>query len=201
MTTAITGTSALEQVRKDRPILIILDLMLPDMDGNDVCRVLKADPHTRAIPILMLTARAEEIDRVIGFELGANDYVTKPFSPKELVLRVKAILKKREVDQEVGKTIHIGDLLIDLDRHSVSVSNKAVQLTSVEFKLLVQLASRKGRVQTREHLLNQVWGYTFEGYARTVDAHICRLREKLGSYASHIETLRGVGYRFREDEE
>ena len=196
--TAMDGTSALEKVSKSRPILVILDLMLPDMDGKDICRTLKADPQTRGIPILMLTAKAEEIDRIIGFELGADDYVTKPFSPRELVLRVKAILKKRDLDQEGVKVIQVGDLLIDLDRHSVSVSNKAVQLTSIEFKLLVELASKRGRVQSREHLLNRVWGYTYEGYARTVDTHIRRLREKLGPYADHIETLRGVGYRFRE---
>ena len=117
VTVASDGTSALEKVKKNRPILIILDLMLPDMDGKDICRMLKSDPHTRTIPILMLTAKAEEIDRIVGFELGADDYVTKPFSPRELVLRVKAILKKRELDQDEAKVIQIGDLLIDLDRH------------------------------------------------------------------------------------
>ena len=201
VTVVFDGTSALERVKKNRPTLIILDLMLPDMDGKDICRMLKSDPHTRAIPILMLTAKAEEIDRIVGFELGADDYVTKPFSPRELVLRVKAILKKRDVDQEEAKVIQMGDLVIDLDRHQVSVSGKSVQLTSIEFKLLVQLSLRKGRVQTREHLLNQVWGYTYEGYARTVDTHIRRLREKLGACGDYIETLRGVGYRFKEGSE
>jgi two-component system phosphate regulon response regulator PhoB len=201
VTVVFDGASALERVKKNRPTLIILDLMLPDMDGKDICRMLKSDPHTRTIPILMLTAKAEEIDRIVGFELGADDYVTKPFSPRELVLRVKAILKKREVDQEEAKVIQMGDLLIDLDRHQVSVSGKSVQLTSIEFKLLVQLSLRKGRVQTREHLLNQVWGYTYEGYARTVDTHIRRLREKLGACGDYIETLRGVGYRFKEGSE
>jgi DNA-binding response OmpR family regulator len=201
VTVVFDGTSALERVKKNRPTLIILDLMLPDMDGKDICRMLKSDPHTRAIPILMLTAKAEEVDRIVGFELGADDYVTKPFSPRELVLRVKAILKKREVDQEEAKVIQMGDLLIDLDRHQVSVSGKSVQLTSIEFKLLVQLSQRRGRVQTREHLLNQVWGYTYEGYARTVDTHIRRLREKLGACGDYIETLRGVGYRFKEESE
>ena len=124
VTVVFDGASALERVKKNRPTLIILDLMLPDMDGKDICRMLKSDPHTRAIPILMLTAKAEEIDRIVGFELGADDYVTKPFSPRELVLRVKAILKKRELDQEEAKVIQIGDLLIDLDRHQVSVSGK-----------------------------------------------------------------------------
>ncbi len=195
------GTSALEKIKKTRPSLIILDLMLPDMDGKDICRTLKADSRTRGIPVLMLTARAEEIDRIVGFELGADDYVTKPFSPRELVLRVKAILRKREMDQEEAKVIQVGNLLIDLDRHQVSISKRDVQLTSIEFKLLVQLCLRRGRVQTREHLLNQVWGYTYEGYARTVDTHIRRLREKLGAYGDQIETLRGVGYRFKEESE
>ena len=198
---ASDGASALERVKKSNPTLIILDLMLPDMDGKDICRTLKSDPHTRGIPVLMLTARAEEIDRIVGFELGADDYVTKPFSPRELVLRVKAILRKRETDQKEEKVIQIEDLLIDLDRHQVSISKKAIQLTSIEFKLLLQLCLRRGRVQTREHLLNQVWGYTYEGYARTVDTHIRRLREKLGAYGGHIETLRGVGYRFKEERE
>jgi DNA-binding response OmpR family regulator len=201
VTVVFDGASALERVKKNPPILIILDLMLPDMDGKDICRKLKSDPHTRTIPILMLTAKAEEIDRIVGFELGADDYVTKPFSPRELVLRVKAILKKRKLEQEEAKVIQMGDLLIDLDRHQVSVSGESVQLTSIEFKLLVQLSLRKGRVQTREHLLNQVWGYTYEGYARTVDTHIRRLREKLGACGDYIETLRGVGYRFKEGSE
>jgi two-component system phosphate regulon response regulator PhoB len=195
---ASDGTLALEKVKKNRPALVILDLMLPDMDGKEICRTLKSDPYTRGIPVLMLTAKAEEIDRIVGLELGADDYVTKPFSPRELVLRVKSILK-RQTDQAEEKVIQIGDLLIDLDRHQVSLSKKPVQLTSIEFKLLVQLCRRRGRVQTREHLLNQVWGYTYEGYARTVDTHVRRLREKLGAYGDHIETLRGAGYRLKEE--
>jgi two-component system phosphate regulon response regulator PhoB len=138
---------------------------------------------------------------VIGFELGADDYVTKPFSPRELVLRVKAILRRKEAPAEGEKMIRIGDLLIDIDRHRVSVKNNPVQLTSTEFKLLVELASNRGRVQTRERLLDKVWGYTYEGYARTVDTHIRRLREKLGPLGDFIETMRGVGYRFREEKE
>jgi two-component system phosphate regulon response regulator PhoB len=191
----------LEKAKKERPGLIILDLMLPEMDGKDVCRALKSDPLTRPIPILMLTAKAEEMDRVIGFELGADDYVTKPFSPRELVLRVKAILRRKEVPREEEKIIHIGDLLIDTDRHRVSVNDKPIRLTSTEFKLLLELVSKRGRVQTRDHLLDKVWGYTYEGYARTVDTHIRRLREKLGPLGDHIETLRGVGYRFQEEKE
>jgi len=193
------GPSGLELARKKRPGLVILDLMLPGMDGKDVCRVLKSNPLTQSIPILMLTAKAEEVDRVIGFELGADDYVTKPFSPRELVLRVKAILRRKEIPAEGEKMIRVGELLIDIDRHEVSVKNHPVQLTSTEFKLLAELASNRGRVQTRERLLDKVWGYTYEGYARTVDTHIRRLREKLGKTGDLIETLRGVGYRFSEE--
>jgi two-component system, OmpR family, phosphate regulon response regulator PhoB len=198
---ALDGPSGLELAKKERPSLIILDLMLPGMDGKEICRALKSNPLTQSIPILMLTAKAEEIDRVIGFELGADDYVTKPFSPRELVLRIKAILRRKEVSQEGEKIIQIGELLIDVDRHHVSVKESPVQLTSTEFKLLVELASKRGRVQTREHLLDRVWGYTYEGYARTVDTHIRRLREKLGPLGDFIETIRGVGYRFREETE
>ena len=197
----LDGISGLEQAKKLRPSLIILDLMLPGMDGKDVCRALKSSPLTQSIPVLMLTAKAEELDRVIGFELGADDYVTKPFSPRELVLRVKAILRRKEIPQEETKVIRIEDLLIDVGRHHVSVKNKAIQLTSTEFKLLFELASKRGRVLTREILLDKVWGYTYEGYARTVDTHIRRLREKLGPSGEWIETVRGVGYRFREEEE
>jgi two-component system phosphate regulon response regulator PhoB len=196
---ALDGPSGLELAKKERPSLIILDLMLPGMDGKEICRALKSNPLTQSIPILMLTAKAEEIDRVIGFELGADDYVTKPFSPRELVLRVKAILRRKEASQEGGKIIQIGELLIDVDRHHVSVKKNPVRLTSIEFKLLLELVSKRGRVQTRERLLDKVWGYTYEGYARTVDTHIRRLREKLGPSGDDIETIRGVGYRFKEE--
>lgn len=199
--TALDGPSGLEKAKKERPELILLDLMLPGMDGKDICRALKANPLTQSIPILMLTAKAEEVDRVVGFELGADDYVTKPFSPKELVLRVKAILRRRPHPEEAEKRVTAGDLSIDLDRHSVSIKGKPIHLTSTEFKLLYELASSRGRVKTREYLLEKVWGYTYEGYARTVDTHIRRLREKLGFMGDWIETVRGVGYRFREEEE
>jgi two-component system phosphate regulon response regulator PhoB len=198
---ALDGPSGLERARGEHPSLIILDLMLPGMDGKDICRALKSNPLTQSIPVLMLTAKAEEMDRVIGFELGADDYVTKPFSPRELVLRVKAILRRKEVPQEGEKTIRIGDLTIDIDRHRVTTQGTPIRLTSTEFKLLVELASKKGRVQTRERLLDKVWGYTYEGYARTVDTHIRRLREKLGPSRDYIETIRGTGYRFREEGE
>jgi two-component system phosphate regulon response regulator PhoB len=198
---ALDGPSGLERARKELPSLVILDLMLPGMDGKDICRSLKSNPSTQSIPILMLTAKSEEVDRVIGFELGADDYVTKPFSPRELILRVKAILRRKEAGQESEKIIRVGDLLIDIDRHHVSVKKNTIRLTSTEFKLLVELVSRRGRVQTREHLLDKVWGYTYEGYARTVDTHIRRLREKLGHSGDDIETIRGIGYRFKEEKE
>ena len=198
---ASDGSSGLEEARRKHPALVILDLMLPGMDGKDVCRSLKSNPLTRWIPVLILTARTGEIDRIIGFELGADDYVTKPFSPRELVLRVKAILRRMEMDREGEKIIQMGDLLIDVEEHHVSVKKIPIQLTSTEFKLLVELASKRGRVQTRTSLLDRVWGYTFEGYDRTVDTHIRHLREKLGDLGNYIETLRGVGYRFRADNE
>jgi DNA-binding response OmpR family regulator len=198
---ASDGPEGLECAKKERPSFIILDLMLPSMDGKDVCRALKSNPTTRSVPILMLTAKAEEIDRIIGFELGADDYVAKPFSPRELILRIKAILQRTEAEKGSEKTIRMADLFVDVERHHVTVKDRPVVLTSTEFKLLLELLSTKGRVQTRQHLLNTVWGYTYEGYARTVDTHIRRLREKLGIAGDWIETIRGVGYRFREDNE
>lgn len=195
------GANALEQVKKLRPALIILDLMLPDMDGKDICRTLKSNPQTRSIPIVMLTAKSEEMDRLIGFELGAEDYVTKPFSPRELVLRVKAILRRIVPAKESEKVIQIAGLLIDVERHLVSVNKTPLSLTRTEFKLLYELASHRGRVFTREILLDKVWGYNYEGYARTVDTHIRRIRDKLGPMGEWIETIRGVGYRFKEEDQ
>jgi two-component system phosphate regulon response regulator PhoB len=192
------GESGLELAKARKPALIILDIMLPKMDGKEVCRALKSNPLTEWIPVLMLTAKAEEVDRIVGFELGADDYVTKPFSPRELVLRVKAILRKGDSDGPPQKGIQRGDLWIDIDRHRVSINKRDVTLTSTEFKLLVEMASHPGRVFTREILLDKVWGYTYEGYARTVDTHIRRLREKMEDSEQYIETIRGVGYRFRE---
>lgn len=196
---ALDGPSGLEKAQKESPALIILDLMLPGMDGKDICRVLKSNPATKSIPILMLTAKAEEIDRVVGFELGADDYVTKPFSPKELVLRIKAILRRTEIAREEQKTLKIGDLLIDADRFSVFLKKNPIKLTSTEFKLLFELAANKGRVLSRDYLLDKVWGYSYEGYSRTIDTHIRRLREKLGLGGDYIETVRGIGYRLRDD--
>ncbi len=198
--TALNGTTGLEKAKTLHPALVILDLMLPDIDGKDLCRALKTNPLTQTIPILMLTAKTEESDRIVGFELGAEDYVTKPFSPRELVLRAKAILRRKILSQETEKLIQIGDLLIDIDKHKVLVKKKPILLTPTEFRLLVELASGRGRVFTRENLLDRVWGYTYEGYARTVDTHIRSLRSKLGIAGKLIETVRGVGYRFQEEE-
>ena len=194
--TAMDGPTALQIAREENPSLVVLDLLLPGLEGTDVCRILKQDDRTRAIPILMLTAKGEEIDRVVGLELGADDYVVKPFSPRELVLRIKAIMRRYTVDAALPEPIRVGALSIDIEGHQVTVDGRAVALTATEFKLLVTLFQRRGRVQTRDELLNVVWGYEYPGYGRTVDAHVKRLREKLGSTNSVIETVRGVGYRF-----
>jgi two-component system phosphate regulon response regulator PhoB len=196
--TALDGISGLELAGRKRPDLIILDLMLPGVEGQDVCRTLKTNPRLREIPIMILTALTEEEDRIIGYELGVDDYVTKPFSPRELVLRVKAILRRMKSTQEQVRVIQVEDFRLDTEKHRVSVQETEVHLTLTEFKLLVELASNRGRVQTRERLLDKVWGFDFEGYDRTVDAHIRQLRKKLGDAAKFIETIRGVGYKFQE---
>lgn len=192
---AADGPAALEKARDETPDLIVLDLMLPGLEGTDVCRILKQEERTRSIPILMLTAKSEEIDRIIGLELGGDDYVVKPFSPREIALRIRNILRRRSAPETPGP-VRAGPLVIDVEGHHVSVSGSTVSLTATEFKLLAILFQRRGRVQTREELLDVVWGYDYMGYGRTVDAHIKRLREKLGEAAGMVETVRGVGYRF-----
>lgn len=194
------GARALTAARDERPALIVLDLMLPEVDGLEVCKILRRDSATAAIPILMLTARAAEMDRVIGLELGADDYVTKPFSPRELVLRIKKLLARTQAADEPAALLRLGELEIDVPRHSVTIAGKAVTLTATEFKLLEILARRRGRVQTRERLLQDVWGYENPIDSRTVDTHMRRLREKIGDVARHLETIRGVGYRFKAEE-
>jgi two-component system phosphate regulon response regulator PhoB len=194
------GARALAAARDDRPALIVLDLMLPGVDGLEVCKILRRDPVTANIPILMLTARAAEMDRVIGLELGADDYVTKPFSPRELVLRIKKLLARAKAADEPATQIRLGELEIDVPRHNVTISGVAVGLTATEFKLLEILARRRGRVQTRERLLQDVWGYENPIDSRTVDTHMRRLREKIGDTARYLETIRGVGYRFKAEE-
>jgi two-component system phosphate regulon response regulator PhoB len=190
------GASGLQKARDNRPDFIILDLMLPKMSGLDVCRILKGDATTSHIPILMLTAKAEEIDRIVGLEFGADDYVTKPFSPREVMLRIRAILRRGEKPEE---TLKAGSILIDPARHQVRVNGKRVHLTSLEFKLLRTLMQRRGRVQERDKLLNDVWGYESVIDTRTVDTHVRRLREKLGKAGDVIETVRGFGYRLRDE--
>jgi DNA-binding response OmpR family regulator len=171
--------------------------MLPGLDGFEVCKELKRSPATKNIPVLMLTARGEEVDRIVGLELGADDYVVKPFSPRELVLRVRAILRRFAAEEPVVTGWQRNGLGIDFESHRVLVDNQETILTATEFRLLAELIRNLGKVLTRNQLLDKVWGYQFEGYARTVDTHVRRLRQKLGPYADWIETVRGVGYRFR----
>ena len=190
------GEAFLSSVDKNKPNLVILDLMLPGVSGLDVCRELRSNENYDGIGIVMLTAKSEEIDRIVGFELGADDYVTKPFSVRELILRVKVLLKKRTDDGANEQILEFGPILMNLDAHEVSIDGKIVNLTALEFKLLKHLLKRKGRVQTRDQLLGDVWGYSSEVTTRTVDTHIKRLREKLGEPGDLIQTIRGVGYRF-----
>ncbi len=191
--TAETGRKALESVQKHPPDLIILDLMLPDVDGMEVCRTLRQHENSRRIPIVMLTARGEEIDRVIGFELGADDYVRKPFSPRELVLRVKSIF--RRMKDERSDMLRVGDIQLYPERRQCFVGANPVVLTAKEFDLLQELMRAHGNVLTRDVLMDKVWGYHGEATSRTLDTHVRRLREKLGNQGSHVETVRGVGYR------
>jgi len=196
---AMDGEEALNLIKKGPPDLVILDLLLPGLDGKEVCRRIRQDESTRSLPVVMLTAKAEEIDRIIGFEIGADDYLTKPFSPRELILRVHAVLRRTMEQPEPTVRLSFPGLVIDPERHRVEVDGQEVVLTATEFKLLHHLAGRPGRVQSRDFLLDQVWGYPYEGYARTVDTHVRRLRKKLGRQKERIETIRGVGYRFREE--
>jgi DNA-binding response OmpR family regulator len=193
------GARALTAAREERPALIVLDLMLPEVDGLEVCKILRRDPMTATIPILMLTAKASEMDRVLGLELGADDYVTKPFSPRELVLRIRKLLARVRAADEPQAQLRFGDLEIDAARHEVRMAGERLTLTATEFKLLEILARRRGRVQTRERLLQDVWGYENPIDSRTVDTHMRRLREKIGAAADYLETIRGVGYRFKAE--
>lgn len=197
--TAATGKEAVERIRRAPPDLVVLDLMLPDLPGTDVCREIRSDPRLAELPVVMLTARSEEVDRVVGFELGADDYVPKPFSPRELVLRVKAVLRRRQAPEQArARILEHGCLRIDPDRHRCFVEGLEVPLTAKEFGLLATLMGRPGRVLTRERLLDEVWGADITVTSRTIDTHLKRLREKLGPGGDLIETVRGVGYRFAE---
>jgi two-component system phosphate regulon response regulator PhoB len=197
--TARDGLSGLDAAKTSPPDLIILDLMLPGMSGTDICRNLKHNPKTAAVPVIMLTAKGEEIDRVVGFEIGADDYVIKPFSTRELLLRIKAVLRRSRPAEAAGRLFRIGPLAIDTERHAVSVDGDEVMLTGIEFKLLLTLAERPGRLQSRETLLKDVWGYSYAGDTRTVDTHVTRLRNKLGKAGNLIATVRGFGYRMEEE--
>jgi two-component system alkaline phosphatase synthesis response regulator PhoP len=198
-----TGTEALRQARELKPDLILLDLMIPQLNGWEVCRRLKQDPATRAIPVIMVTARVEEGDKVLGFELGADDYVTKPFSTRELVARIRAVVRRSQpADRQTPKArVEAGDLLIDRQRFEVTMGGRPVELTPKEFQLLVTLASEPGRVFGRDELLDLVWGQDGFVEPRTVDVHLARLRGKFsdaGLPDPGVDTVRGVGYRFRE---
>ena len=198
----VTQASSIEEGEKalaaNKIDVIILDLMLPDGSGLTLCRDIKSEPSTKHIPVIILTAKTEEVDRVVGFELGADDYVTKPFSVRELILRVKAILKRGVSTEKNTDDIEdsFGELAINYEEHQAYINGQEISLTALEFKLLKHLINRKGRVQTRDQLLEDVWGYSSNVTTRTVDTHIKRLREKLGSVGDHIQTIRGVGYRF-----
>jgi two-component system phosphate regulon response regulator PhoB len=199
--TARRGDSGLEAVRRDTPDLILLDLMLPGLDGLELTRLLKRDGGLSRIPIVMLTARGEEVDRIVGLELGADDYISKPFSPREVVLRVKAVLRRLQPDgngsEGASESLAVGGIRLDVAGHRLAVNGDEVPLTATEFRLLKLLIERGGRVQTRGQLLSDVWGYAEDIDSRTVDTHIRRLRRKLGPEAERIETVIGVGYRLR----
>ncbi len=192
-----TAQAALEALGRDPlPDLVLLDLMLPDRPGADICRRIRSEQRTQAIPVIMLTAKGGEIDRVVGFEIGADDYVVKPFSVRELLLRIQAVLRRGRPDGAgAGAQLHCGALRVDISGHRVWVDENEVQLTALEFRLLTTLMERRGRVQSRDVLLSDVWGIDADVTTRTVDTHVKRLREKLGPAAGYIETVRGVGYR------
>ncbi|HZZ85329.1 MAG TPA: response regulator [Anaeromyxobacteraceae bacterium] len=193
---AQSGEEALAQLKRRVPDLILLDLMLPDLSGIEICRRVKSDARTRSVPVVMLTARSDEVDRVVGFELGADDYVTKPFSVRELALRLKAVLRRAAAQPaEQRPTSEVGPIRVDLDAHRCWVGQDEVELTALEFKLLTTFMSRLGRVQSRDQLLTDVWEMSAEVETRTVDTHVKRLREKLGPARDLLETVRGVGYR------
>lgn len=194
---ALNGADALQRAAADVPDLVILDLMLPEIDGLEVCRLLKRDQRTAAIPVIMLTAKGEEIDRIVGLELGADDYIAKPFSPREVVLRVRAVLRRiSSRTSEPSNQLEAHGLTINLDKHMVRGAEGEIDLTATEFKMLTLFAQAPGRVFTRSVLMDVIWGQDYYGVDRTVDTHVSRLRRKLGRLGEHIETVHGVGYRF-----
>lgn len=198
---AYNGMDGIRLAKEEKPSLILLDLMLPIMDGLDVCKNLRRDEDTRSIPVIMLTAKSEEIDKILGLELGADDYITKPFSVRELVARIKAVLRRSGSDTEETSTFSFADVLIDYDKHQVTKNNEKVELTLKEYELLEILIRNKGKVLKRDVLLDKIWGYEYVGETRTVDVHIRHLRQKLEDddrNPVYIETVRGIGYRFND---
>jgi len=195
---ALDGAEGLEAARSGNPDMILLDLMLPGLQGTEICKLLKSSSRTAKIPVVMLTAKGEEIDRVVGFEVGADDYLVKPFSTRELMLRIKAVLRRTGSGEAESRVIKAGPITIDVDRHAVSVGGDEIILTTTEFNLLLNLAERLGRVQSRDRLLKDVWGMSHIGDTRTVDTHITRLRTKLGDCGDLIKTVRGFGYKMEE---
>ncbi|MGB9779992.1 response regulator transcription factor [Caldanaerobacter sp.] len=199
------GKEGLEKALDEKPDLVILDLMLPDMDGLEICKILKNNEDTKNIPIIMLTARSEEFDKVLGLELGADDYITKPFSVRELLARVKAVLRRtQQGDEGKEEIIKFGDIVIDTGKHTVYKRGKPLDLTLKEFELLKLLSQNKGKVLTRDYLLDKVWGYEYAGETRTVDVHIRHLRKKIeddDKAPAYIETVRGIGYKLKDLEE
>jgi phosphate regulon transcriptional regulator PhoB len=195
--TTLNGVDSLRMLKTESPDLVILDLMLPGLDGLEVCKAIRRDEATAFLPIIMLTAKSQEIDKIIGFEIGADDYITKPFSPRELVARIKAVLRRFK-EPVTDKTVEIGNIIIDSLKHKVTISGKTVHMTYTEFKLLAYMAQRPGVVLTRDKILSDVFGYKSEIYDRTVDNHIKTLRKKLGDARDYIETVRGLGYSFKE---
>jgi len=194
------GAQGLQEIRNKIPDLLVLDLMLPGTDGLEICKKLRSAPETRQLPILMVTAKGEELDKVLGLELGADDYLTKPFSPRELTARVKALLRRSNPSDISPATLTFGALRLDPVRHEVRVGEKEVELTAKEFGLLEVLLKNRGKVLTRDTLLNQVWGYDYFGTTRTVDVHVGRIREKIPLLADAIVTVKSVGYKFKESE-
>ena len=189
------GAKALEMIARHPPALMVLDLMLPGVDGWEVCRCVRAGSAAPGLPIIMLTARDDDVDKIVGLELGADDYVTKPFNPRELVARVKAILRRTKRDTRTEAPVHVGDVTIDPARHEVTVAGQPVELRPKQFDLLLTLAEHQGIVLSREQLLNLVWGYDFYGETRTIDVHIAQLRKRLINSNTEIETVLGVGYK------
>jgi len=196
------GEDALDSVNVDRPDLIILDLMLPGKDGLEVCKTLKSDAKTAPIPVIMLTAKSQESDKIVGLELGADDYMTKPFSPRELIARIKAVLRRVKEKDKLAEVLKIGELIIDFSKIAVTVKNKPVELTSKEFELLKTLIKAKGRVLSRDYLLDNIWGFdhAIEIQTRTVDVHIRTLRKKLKNESKRILTVKNYGYRFEYED-